>query len=86
MDAASNPLLNKVYMPNGSLQYFGFFGGGPASERQKAYLRVLLQQHAGEPTVEAIREFLNALRENPESRIEVCHVSPAISYLKRLNR
>ncbi|MDX5569799.1 hypothetical protein PYK79_49925 [Streptomyces sp. ID05-04B] len=69
MDAVDNPLLTKVYMPNGSLQHFGFFGGGPASDKQKNYLRALLRQHAGDPTTEAIRTYMNELRENPEGPV-----------------
>lgn len=78
-----NPLLHKVYMPTGSLGYYGFNGGGPASVRQKNYLRALLRQHAGNPTAEAIRVYLNTLREDPEERINVCDVVPAIEWLKR---
>ncbi|KOT51134.1 MULTISPECIES: hypothetical protein [Streptomyces] len=84
--AANNPLLNKVYMPCGSLLYFGFNGGGPASDRQKNYLRTLLLEHAGDPTAEAIRTYMNALREDHESVISVSHVLPAINYLKCLGR
>lgn len=81
--AGWNPLLDKVYMPHGSLLEFGFNGGGPASDRQKNYLRDLLAKHAGDPTAEAIRDYLNALRNDPEMTIKVCDVSPAISYLTR---
>ncbi|MER7922125.1 hypothetical protein ABTY96_03140 [Streptomyces sp. NPDC096057] len=80
-----NPLLNKVYMPRGSLLEFGFNGGGPATDRQKTYLRALLAKHVGDPTVEAIRDYMNALRDDPEMTIKVCDVSPAISYLKSLD-
>lgn len=82
--AASNPLLVKVYMPNGALHYFGFFGGGPASDKQKNYLRALLRQHAGDPTVEAIRAYMNELRDDQEAVISVSDVAPAIRYLKNL--
>ncbi|MFD8226902.1 hypothetical protein ACFV16_22325 [Streptomyces massasporeus] len=82
---SQNPLLDKVYMPHGSLLDFGFNGGGPASDRQKNYLRSLLRKHAGDPTAEAIRDLMNALREDPEFRIEVKDVSPAISYLRSLS-
>jgi hypothetical protein len=85
MDAASNPLLTKVYMPNGCLHYFGFNGGGPASDKQKNYLRSLLRKHAGDPTVEAIRAYMNELRDNQEAVISVSDVSPAIRYLKNLD-
>jgi hypothetical protein len=84
--AGKNPLLDKVYMPHGSLLHFGFFGGGPASDKQKNYLRSLLRKHAGDPTAEAIRDFMNALREDPEATISVSDVSPAISYLRTLSR
>lgn len=84
--AANNPLLNKVYMPQGSLLHFGFNGGGPASDRQKNYLRALLRQHAGDPTAEAIRAYVNELREDPEATISVSDVSPAIRYLKSLEK
>ncbi|ARX81491.1 hypothetical protein SMD44_00889 [Streptomyces alboflavus] len=84
--AASNPLLDKVYMPHGSLLHFGFFGGGPASDRQKNYLRALLLKHAGDPTAEAIRAYLNERREDSEATISVSDVSPAISYLKSLEK
>ncbi|MGP3940471.1 hypothetical protein [Streptomyces sp. 6N106] len=83
-EAGRNPLLDKVYMPNGSLIDYGFFGGGPASERQKNYLRALLRKHAGDPTAEAIRAFLNALRTDPEFEyITVADVAPAIEWLRR---
>lgn len=85
-DAGKNPLLDKVYMPHGSLLDFGFNGGGPASEKQKNYLRSLLRKHTGDPTAEAIRDFLNALREDPEAFISFSDVSPAISYLKSLEK
>ncbi|MFE7116561.1 hypothetical protein ACFU99_14230 [Streptomyces sp. NPDC057654] len=84
--AAGNPLLDKVYMPRGSLLYFGFNSGGPAGDRQKNYLRALLRQHAGDPTAEAIRTYMNALREDDEAVISVSDVSPAISYLKSLEK
>lgn len=84
MSAGDNPLLTKVYLPNGSLQSFGFFGGGPASTKQKNYLRALLRQHAGDPTAEAIRAYVNELREDPEAVISVSDVAPAIKYLKKL--
>ena len=84
MDAVNNPLLTKVYMPNGSLQGFGFFGGGPASDKQKNYLRALLRQHAGDPTAEAIRAYMNELRDDQEAVISVSDVAPAIRYLKNL--
>lgn len=77
------PILQKVYMPNGSLLEYGFFGGGPASEKQKNYLRSLLRKHAGDPTAEAIRKEMNKLRLDPEygsiTRSDVC---PAIEWLK----
>ena len=82
--AASNPLLTKVYMPNGALHHFGFFGGGPASDKQKNYLRALLRQHAGDPTAEAIRAYMNELRDDQEAVISVSDVAPAIRYLKNL--
>jgi len=84
MAAADNPLLTKVYMPNGILAYFGFNGGGPASERQKNCVRALLRKHAGDPTVEAIRAYLNERREDPEATISVSDIAPAIQYLKTL--
>lgn len=84
MDAVNNPLLTKVYMPNGSLHYFGFNGGGPASDKQKNYLRALLRQHAGDPTAEAIRAYMNELRDDQEAVISVSDVAPAIRYLKNL--
>ncbi|WP_406004587.1 hypothetical protein [Streptomyces sp. NBC_00987] len=73
-------------MPRGSLLGFGFNGGGPASNRQKNYPRTLLRQHAGEPTVEAIRTYMNALREDDEAVVSVSDISPAISYLKSLGK
>ncbi|WP_030248279.1 hypothetical protein [Streptomyces sp. NRRL S-455] len=36
--------------------------GGPATDRQKAYLRSLLAQHAGSETAEAIRNYFNCCR------------------------
>ncbi|MFJ9318794.1 hypothetical protein [Streptomyces globisporus] len=78
-----NPLLHKVYMPTGALGYYGFNGGGPASASQKNYLRALLRRHAGDPTAEAIRDYMNQLRDDPEEVIDVASVVPAIEWLKR---
>lgn len=83
MNASNNPLLDKVYMPNGSLVGYGFNGGGPASDRQKNYLRSLLRKHAGDPTAEAIRDYLNERRQDSEQPITVSDVRPAIEWLKR---
>lgn len=76
-------LLADVYMPNGELMGFGFFGGGPASPRQKGFLRSLLNRHKGNPHAEAIRVHLNQCRES-EQGVQVCDVSPAIRFLKNL--
>lgn len=83
-ELGDSPLLDKVYKPNGVCLYFGFFGGGPATDKQKNYLRVLLRQHAGDPTAEAIRDYMNEIREEPGAYITVSDVSPAIKYLKTL--
>ena len=76
-------LLEKVYMPNGSLIGFGFNGGGPATDRQKHAVRVLLAKHAGDPTVEAIRRYLNRQARSGET-VKVCDVSPPISWMRTL--
>ena len=78
-----DPLLTKVYMPGGALGHYGFNGGGPASQRQKEYVRALLRRHAGDPTAEAIRAYLNARRMDPEATITVSDVAPAIEWLTR---
>jgi hypothetical protein len=84
MSAQDNPLLIPVYMPGGSLGYYGFNGGGPARAERKNQLRALLIRYAGHPTAEAIRAYLNERRENPETVITVSDVEPAIRYLKTL--
>lgn len=84
MKAYENPLLVPVYMPNGSLRYFGFNGGGPARQGRKDKVRALLRQHAGHPTAEAIRAYLNERREDPETTITVSDVEPAIRFLSGL--
>jgi hypothetical protein len=84
MSAVDSPLLEKVYVVNGAVGYFGFNGGGPASAKQKSYLRSLIQKHAGDPTVEAIRDYMNELREDDPARLTRSEVVPAIGYLKSL--
>lgn len=84
MAAIENPLLVQVYMPGGSLLYYGFNGGGPASVTRKNLVRSLLQKHAGRPAAEAIRAYLNERREDPETTITRSDVEPAIRFLKSL--
>lgn len=74
-------LITAVYMPNGSLGYYGFNGGGPATTAQKNKVRALLAKHAGNPTVEAIRRTLNA-RIAEGDRIERCDVLPVLSWFR----
>lgn len=81
MKAQENPLLVPVYMPGGSLGYYGFNGGGPAFTSRKNTLRDLLTRHAGDPTAEAIRAYLNERREDSEAVITVSDVEPAIRFL-----
>jgi len=81
VSAQDNPLLIPVYMPGGSLGYYGFNGGGPSRAGRKNQLRALLTRHVGHPTAEAIRAYLNERREDPEAQITVSDVEPAIRYL-----
>lgn len=67
----------------GMLPYFGFFGGGPASDEAKNYLRVLLKRHAGKREAELIRWSLNDTRE-AGGVITRSDVLPAIKILKAL--
>ncbi|MET9425638.1 hypothetical protein ABZY06_33880 [Streptomyces sp. NPDC006540] len=69
--------------PNGQARYWGFNGGGAASDSAKNFLRALLRQHAGHPDAEAIRTFFNELRESGEW-IDRQNVSAAIEVLKGL--
>lgn len=82
-ESDGDALLMKVYCPKGSLVDYGFNGGGPANDRQKHYVRVLLAKHAGNPTVEAIRRYLNGVARLGET-VKVSDVSPAISWMKTL--
>lgn len=68
---------------NGSLPYFGFNGGGPASVKSKNYLRALLAKHAGRREAELIRWSLNDVRESGET-VTKSDVLPAITILKAL--
>lgn len=77
-------ILTKVYVPKGQLIGFGFNGGGPASDTQKHYVRVLLAKHAGNVTVEAIRRHLNKVARSGET-VTVSDVSPAISWMRTLS-
>lgn len=80
---AEEDLLVEVYAPKGQVGHYGFFGGGPATQRQSAYLRYLLSRYKGNPHVEAIRAHLNRCRES-ENGIRVADVTPAIAFLKSL--
>lgn len=82
-DSDDEALLTKVYLPNGSLGHYGFNGGGPASDKQKHFVRVLLSKHRGNPTVEAIRRHLNKAARS-EHGVQVADVSPAISWMKTI--
>lgn len=77
-------LLAPVYTPSGSLLYFGFNGGGPATDRQKHAIRVVLSKHAGNPTVEAVRRYLNRIARDPEAHVTVSDVSPVLSWARTL--
>ena len=68
---------------NGTLPYFGFNGGGPASPEAKRFLRSLLTEHAGRREAELIRGSLNESRANGEA-ITRTDVLPAIRILKAL--
>ena len=67
----------------GELPYFGFNGGGPASDKSKNFVRVLLKRHAGRREAELIRWMLNDQRENGNT-IERGDILPAIKILKAL--
>lgn len=67
----------------GMLPYYGFFGGGPASDKAKGYVRSLLRRHAGRREAELIRWMLNDTRE-AGGTISKCDVLPAIKILKAL--
>lgn len=83
-ESDDDALLTKVYMPNGALVGYGFNGGGPATDRQKFYVRSLLNKHQGDATVEAIRRHLNKVARSGET-IKVSDVSPAISWMRLLS-
>lgn len=82
-ESDDDAILAKVYMPNGSLVGYGFNGGGPASDKQKHFVRVLLSKHAGNETVEAVRRYLNRRAKSGET-ITVSDISPAISWMRTL--
>jgi hypothetical protein len=65
-------------------RYYGFNNGGPATERQKNFLRSLLRKHAGTETAEAVRNYFNC-RRMTEDPISFGNVSDAIQALKSLD-
>lgn len=76
-------LLDEVYMPHGEVQWFGFFGGGPATQKQKSYVRYLLSLHKGNAHAEAVRSYLN-MRAADEQGVQVADARPAIVFLGKL--
>lgn len=84
-EADDAALLAPVYLPRGSVLYFGFNGGGPASDRQKHAVRVLLTKHAGHPVIEAARRYLNGVARDPEAIVTVSDVSPVLSWGRTLS-
>lgn len=64
-------------------RYYGFNNGGPATEKQKNFLRSLLSKHAGTETAEAIRDYFNCRRMTHDP-ISFGNVSDAIQALKNL--
>lgn len=67
----------------GEAAYYGFNGGGAASDKSKNYVRVLLGKNAGRREAELIRWLLNNLRSTGET-ITKSDVLPAIKVLKSL--
>jgi hypothetical protein len=68
---------------DGQARYWGFNGGGAASDKQKNYVRFLLRQHSGKREAELIRKGLNALRLSGD-RIDRQHIAACIEVLKAL--
>lgn len=64
-------------------RWYGFNCGGPATDKQKHYLRALLKQHAGTETAEAIRNYFNCRRMTHDP-ISFGEVSESIAALKKL--
>lgn len=53
-------VIERVRKANGdAAYYFGFDGGGPATDGAKRYIRSLLKRHAGKADAEVMRWFLN---------------------------
>lgn len=67
----------------GQVPYFGFFGGGPASDESKRYLRHLLTVNRGRREAELIRWMLNRQITDGET-ISRLDVLPALKILKAL--
>jgi hypothetical protein len=66
------------------LPYFGFFGGGPATDKAKSYARALLARHAGKADAEVMRWYLNELRRMGET-IDRATVHAVLTVLTRMN-
>lgn len=64
-------------------RYYGFNNGGPATDKQKNFLRSLLRKHAGTETAEAIRNYFNCRRMTHDP-ISFGNVSDAIQALKNI--
>jgi hypothetical protein len=83
-DAAEVLLFTKAYThQNGQARYWGFNGGGAASNSQKNYVRSLLRKHAGKKEAEILRNELNRLRMSGD-RIDRQLISDCIEVLKGL--
>lgn len=64
-------------------RWWGFNGGGSASDTAKNYLRALLRQHTSNTDAEAIRHYFNEQRRTGD-RIQAQDVAAAIEFLKTL--
>lgn len=83
-DAAQLLFFTKAYRcADGTARYWGFNGGGAASNKQKAYVRLLLNQNAGKREAEILRNELNSLRLSGD-RIDRQIVTACIEVLKSL--
>ncbi len=64
-------------------RWYGFNCGGPATDKQKNYLRALLRQHADTELAEAIRNYFNCRRMTHDP-ISFGEVTESIQALKKL--
>lgn len=78
VDEAMKRARNGAMVP-----YCGFNGGGPASNKSKAYVRSLLTRHAGKADAEVMRWYLNELRRD-DRVIDMATVASVLMVLKAI--